>query len=79
VVAQPGRQIGAALIVREYLDALAELSRAREEWKQLARWAIAAWLIFYLVFLAYAVRMRGGFLFIDSANLVVHEAGGGDK
>jgi len=34
-----------------------------------------AWLVFYLVFLAYAFSAHGGYLFIDSANLVVHEGG----
>ena len=36
---------------------------------------LAAWLVFYLGFLAYAFSAHGGFLFIDSANLVVHEGG----
>jgi hypothetical protein len=75
VVASTGREVGFALTMREYLAALVEWSRAREEWRPLPRWAMVAWLTFYLVFLAYAFRMRGGFLFIDSANLVVHEAG----
>jgi hypothetical protein len=44
-------------------------------WKPLSRPAIAAWLVFYLGFLAYAFSAQGGFLFIDSANLVVHEGG----
>jgi hypothetical protein len=34
-----------------------------------------AWLAFYALFLAYAARDRNGFLFIDNANLVVHEGG----
>lgn len=34
-----------------------------------------AWLAFYALFLAYAACDRSGFLFIDSANLVVHEGG----
>ena len=37
--------------------------------------ALAAWLIFYGAFLVYAFSAHGGFLFIDSANLVVHEGG----
>jgi hypothetical protein len=44
-------------------------------WKPISRPAIAAWLVFYLGFLAYAFSAHGGFLFIDSANLVVHEGG----
>jgi hypothetical protein len=61
--------------VREYLNALLEWSGAGEQWQPLPRWAIAAWLAFYLVFMAYAFSMHGGYLFIDSANLVVHEGG----
>ena len=37
--------------------------------------AVAAWLVFYAVFLIYAFSKHGAFLFIDLANLVVHEGG----
>jgi hypothetical protein len=40
-----------------------------------SRYAAGAWLLFYLVFLVYAFSMHGAFLFIDLANLVVHEGG----
>ena len=46
-----------------------------EPWKPVSRPALAAWLIFYAAFLTYAFSAHGGFLFIDSANLVVHEGG----
>ena len=46
-----------------------------EPWKPVSRPALAAWLIFYAIFLVYAFSAHGGFLFIDSANLVVHEGG----
>src|SRR5947208_17070273 len=46
-----------------------------EPWKPVSRPSLIAWLIFYLAFLAYAFSAHGGFLFIDSANLVVHEGG----
>jgi hypothetical protein len=46
-----------------------------QPWKPVSRPALAAWLIFYGAFLVYAFRAVGGFLFIDSANLVVHEGG----
>jgi hypothetical protein len=59
----------------ELVESLAELSGAREEWRPISRWAIGAWLAFYAAFLVYAFNARGGYLFIDSANLVVHEAG----
>jgi len=41
----------------------------------MSRAAVIAWLVFYGGFLAYALAQHGGFLFIDSANLVVHEGG----
>jgi len=50
-------------------------SMLQEPWKPLPRWAISAWLAFYVTFLGYAFAAHGGYLFIDSANLVVHEGG----
>ncbi len=61
--------------MREYFDSFIEWSRAREPWRPLPQWAVAAWLIFYIAFLAYAFSQHGGFLFIDTANMVVHEGG----
>ena len=61
--------------MNEFLDSLGELSGAREEWRPIPRWAIGLWLVFYVWFLLYALRMHGRYLFIDSANLVVHEGG----
>jgi len=46
-----------------------------EPWKPVSRPALAAWLIFYVAFLAYAFSAHGGYLFIDNANLIVHEGG----
>src|SRR6202166_63085 len=46
-----------------------------EPWKPVSRPALVPWLIFYAGFLLYAFSARGGFLFIDNANLVVHEGG----
>jgi len=54
----------------EYLQ-----SMLTEPWKPVSRPALAAWLVFYIAFLGYAYSAHGGFLFIDSANLVVHEGG----
>jgi hypothetical protein len=45
------------------------------EWAPVSRTSLIAWLIFYAAFLVYALRNFGQFLFIDSANLVVHEGG----
>ena len=44
-------------------------------WRPLSRPALFAWLGFYALFLAYALAHNGQFLFIDLANLVVHEGG----
>ncbi len=44
-------------------------------WKPIARPAVIAWLVFYAAFMLYAFSAHGAFLFIDSANLVVHEGG----
>jgi hypothetical protein len=44
-------------------------------WQPLSRVGLAGWLLFYVVFLAYAFSKHGDFLFVDSANLVVHEGG----
>jgi hypothetical protein len=46
-----------------------------ERWKPVSRPALIAWIIFYAGFLVYAFSAHGGYLFIDSANLVVHEGG----
>ena len=54
----------------DYLQSIVD-----EPWKPVSRPAVIAWLAFYAGFLAYAFSAHGGFLFIDSANLVVHEGG----
>src|SRR5271156_2078414 len=57
------------------MESVAEFCGGHEEWQPGSRWAVVAWLAFYAVFLIYAFNMHGGYLFIDSANLVVHEGG----
>ncbi len=44
-------------------------------WQPVSRPALVGWLIFYAGFLIYALHANGGMLFIDLANLVVHEGG----
>jgi hypothetical protein len=44
-------------------------------WEKLPRWGLFAWIAFYAIFLAYVFENDGGFLWIDYANLVVHEGG----
>ena len=61
--------------MREYLDTLLEWSGSKEEWRPVSRAAAPIWLLFYVAFLVFAFRANGGYLFIDSANLVVHEGG----
>jgi hypothetical protein len=46
-----------------------------KRWKPVSRPVLATWLCFYLGFLVYAFSAHRGYLFIDSANLVVHEGG----
>jgi hypothetical protein len=46
-----------------------------QDWRPTSRYSVAAWLIFYIGFLIYAFSQHGGFLFIDLANLIVHEGG----
>ena len=46
-----------------------------DPWKPVSRPVAVAWVAFYTLFLGYAFSAHGGFLFIDSANLVVHEGG----
>jgi hypothetical protein len=58
-----------------YLQAIADWTAADREWRPVSRPTLIAWLMFYLLFLAYAFQMHGAFLFIDLANLVIHEGG----
>ena len=51
------------------------LHQFKEPWQPVSRASAIGWLTFYGLFLIYAFQNRGGFLFIDSANLIVHEAG----
>jgi hypothetical protein len=46
-----------------------------QPWRPIPRWSATAWASFYAVFLVYAFSKHGEFLFIDLANLVVHEGG----
>lgn len=50
-------------------------AHARSEWIPVSRPAAVAWMLFYIAFLVYALGRHGSFLFIDLANLVVHEGG----
>ena len=56
--------------MREYLQAVLD-----EPWRPTSRQAVSAWIFFYAGFLIYAFTRHGSFLFIDLANLVVHEGG----
>jgi hypothetical protein len=52
-----------------FLDAL------EEDWQPVARWAVAAWLVFYMLFLLQTARGRGPFLMIDLVFVPLHEGG----
>lgn len=59
------------------MNLLAEAFRDWREqpWAPISRSAGLSWLAFYGLFLLHAFRDNSGFLLIDNANLVVHEAG----
>jgi hypothetical protein len=59
----------------ESLQSVCDLLVPDRRWKPISRPTIVAWLVFYVGFIAYAISMQGGMLFIDTANLVVHEGG----
>jgi hypothetical protein len=59
----------------EWLQSFFDELAPEEPWQPVSRPALVAWLVFYAGFLIYAFRAHGGFLFIDFANLVVHEGG----
>lgn len=46
-----------------------------QPWRPVPRWTAVAWVAFYAAFSLYAFSKHGEFLFIDLANLVVHEGG----
>jgi hypothetical protein len=46
-----------------------------QDWQPVSRPAAGAWVLFYAGFLTYAFARHGQFLFIDLANLIVHEGG----
>jgi len=48
---------------------------ALEEWKPVSRPVAIIAIAFYLLFLLYAALSRSNFLFLDYANLMIHEAG----
>jgi hypothetical protein len=56
--------------MRKFLKSILE-----QDWKPLSRGTMIAWIVFYLGFMAYAFSEYGSFLFIDNANLIVHEGG----
>jgi len=45
------------------------------EWKPISRYAGIGWICSYVLFLIYAAGNRTGFLFLDFANLMIHECG----
>ncbi len=49
--------------------------RPEEDWTGVSHAKLAAWLVFYTLFLLHAVTNNTGFLILDHVNLVIHEAG----
>jgi hypothetical protein len=58
-----------------WIAAFREFEISCTPWVEVSRPAVVGWTAFYLAFLVYAATNTSGFLFIDSANLVVHEGG----
>ncbi len=56
-------------------DRLPFLDALENDWQPVARWALVAWLIFYLLFLYQALRGQGSLLMIDLVFVPVHEGG----
>jgi hypothetical protein len=54
---------------------MAFLEEKLRPWKPVSRLAGIAWLSFYALFLVYAFANEPGFLFLDHANLLIHEGG----
>jgi hypothetical protein len=46
-----------------------------EDWKKISRLSGGFWIAAYFIFLIYAWRDTGGFVFPDFVNLMIHEAG----
>jgi hypothetical protein len=59
----------------ECLQSIFDKPDFEKPWQPVSRPALGGWIAFYIGFLAYAFLAHGGFLFIDAANLVVHEGG----
>ena len=58
-----------------WTDRLPFLAPLGEGWQPLARWAAAAWLAFYALFLIQLARGSGPFLMLDLVFVPVHEGG----
>jgi hypothetical protein len=61
--------------LQSLVESLVESWNLNRPWKPISRPTLVVWLAFYIGFLFYAFSNHSGFLFIDSANLVVHEGG----
>lgn len=51
------------------------LAPLEDDWEHVSKVALTAWLIFYGLFLLYAIRAQGPSLFIDLVFLPIHEGG----
>lgn len=51
------------------------LAPLEDDWKPVARWAVATWMVFYLLFLYQAYRHHGPMLMIDVVFVPIHEGG----
>jgi hypothetical protein len=51
------------------------LAALEVDWREVSKAERIGWLVFYGVFLVYALTSKSGFLLIDHVNLVIHEGG----
>ena len=63
------------LLLCYYSSAMPWSTITLDEWKPVSRPVAMIAIVFYLLFLLYAANNRSGFLFLDYANLMIHEAG----
>jgi hypothetical protein len=63
----------ASTVPSDFLESLKD--SLDTEWQPVSNGSLIGWLVFFALFLLHALTNKIGFLFIDSANLIVHESG----
>lgn len=71
----PGKPWLSKTYVEPWWKRLEFLDPLREPWQPVSKVALIAWLVVYALYLIYAVRAHGGWLFMDNVFLPIHEGG----